>query len=62
MKKEAMNKIFINDCAADNCYSENLGNGKQMCEKHQGMYEEGIPFKGFYGKTVLKKEFQKNNR
>lgn len=27
-------------------------------KKHKGMYEKGISFKAFYGKTVLKKEFQ----
>ena len=53
-----MKIIFCNDCAADDCYEKNIGNGKQMCEKHQKMYDEGIPFKGFYGRTVLKKEFQ----
>lgn len=53
-----MNTVFLNDCAADGCYKKNLGKGKQMCKKHQQMYEEGKPFKAFYGKTVLKKEFQ----
>lgn len=53
-----MRTVFINDCAADNCYEKNLGNGKQMCKTHQEMYETGKPFKAFYGKTVLKKEFQ----
>jgi hypothetical protein len=37
---------------------KNLGNGKQMCKKHQQMYDEGKPFKVFYGKIALKKEFQ----
>ena len=27
-----------------------------MCKEHQEMYDNGIPFKAFYGKTVLKKE------
>lgn len=53
-----MKTIFINECATDGCYNKNLGDGIQMCKKHQEMYEKGIPFKGFYGKTVLKKEFQ----
>ena len=53
------NIVFINDCAADGCHKKNLGKGKQLCKEHQEMYEKGIPFKGFYGKTVLKKEFQK---
>jgi hypothetical protein len=53
-----MNTVFVNDCAADGCYKNNLGNGKQMCKEHQQMYEEGKPFKAFYGKTVLKNEFQ----
>ena len=55
-----MNMVFINDCAADGCYQKNLGNGKQMCKHHQEMYENGQPFKAFYGKTVLKKEYQKS--
>jgi hypothetical protein len=53
-----MDLVFVNDCAADNCHKKNLGNGKQMCKEHQQMYEEGKPFKAFYGKTTLKKEFQ----
>jgi hypothetical protein len=53
-----MNIVFVNDCAADGCCNKNLGNGRQMCKEHQQMYEEGKPFKGFYGKTVLKKEFK----
>ena len=53
-----MKTVFINDCAADGCYKKNLGDGKQMCKEHQEMYDKGIPFKAFYGKTVLKKEFQ----
>ena len=51
--------IFMEDCAADGCYNKNTGNGSQLCKKHKKMYDEGIPFKGFYGKTLLKKEFQK---
>ena len=54
-----MEIVFINECAADGCYKKNLGKGKQMCEKHQQMYDDGIPFKAFYGKTVLKRD-QKN--
>lgn len=50
--------VFINECAADGCFKKNIGKGKQMCKKHQQMYEDGIPFKAFYGKTVLKKEYQ----
>lgn len=57
-----MDIVFGNDCAADGCYKKNLGQGKQMCKEHQLMYDEGKSFKGFYGKTVLKKEFQSNNR
>lgn len=53
-----MKTVFVNDCAADGCYKKNLEKGKQMCKEHQKMYEEGKPFKAFYGKTVLKKEFQ----
>lgn len=53
-----MNIVFINDCAADGCYEKNIGNGKQMCKKHEEMYENGTPFNAFYGKRVLKKEFQ----
>lgn len=53
-----MRTIFVNGCAADGCYKKNLGNGKQMCKEHQTMYDKGIPFKAFYGKIVLKKEFQ----
>ena len=53
-----MNTVFVNDCAADGCYKKNLGKGKQMCKEHQQMYDDGKPFKAFYGKTVLKKEFQ----
>lgn len=55
------NTVFLSDCAADNCKNKNLSNGKQMCQKHQEMYENGTPFKGFYGRTVLKKEFQNEN-
>lgn len=51
--------IFVNDCAADGCYKKSLGKGKQMCMEHQRMYENGEPFKAFYGKTVLKKQFNK---
>ena len=57
-----MEIVFINECAADGCYRKNLGKGKQMCKKHQQMYDDGIPFKAFYGKTVLKREFQKKNQ
>lgn len=53
--------VFVNDCAADGCYSKNIGKGKQMCAKHQEMYNKGIPFKAFYGKTLQKKEFQNGN-
>lgn len=53
-----MEYIFLEDCAADGCYEKNIGNGKQMCKKHQEMYDSGVPFKAFYGKTVLKTEFQ----
>lgn len=51
-----MEYIFLEDCAADNCYEKNIGNGKQMCQKHQDMYDKGIPFKAFYGKTVLRND------
>ena len=53
-----MNIVFVNECAADGCYKKNLEKGKQMCKEHQQMYEDGKSFKAFYGKTVLKKEFQ----
>lgn len=55
-----MKTVFVNDCAADGCTHKNVGGGKQMCQEHQDMYDKGIPFKAFYGKTVLKKEFQKD--
>jgi hypothetical protein len=54
-----MNIVFTNDCAADGCYKKNKGKGSQLCKNHQLMYDIGVSFKGFYGKTVLKKEFQK---
>ncbi|MBY0244983.1 MAG: hypothetical protein K2Q03_05990 [Sphingobacteriaceae bacterium] len=50
---------FLNECAADGCNKQNLGKGIQMCNKHQQMYETGVAFKAFYGKKVLKKNFQK---
>lgn len=53
-----MKTVFVNECAADGCYKKNMGKGKQMCQEHEKMYEEGQPFKAFYGKTVLKKEYQ----
>jgi hypothetical protein len=53
-----MKTIFINDCAADGCANKNLGNGEQLCKEHREMYDKGIPFKAFFGKTLLKKEFQ----
>lgn len=53
-----MKTVFIKECAADDCKNKNTGKGHQMCKKHKEMYEKGIPFKAFYGKTVLKKEFQ----
>lgn len=53
-----MKTVFLNDCAADGCYKKNLGKEKQMCKKHEQMYNDGKPFKAFYGKTVLKAEFQ----
>ena len=56
------NVVFINDCAADGCKKKNLGNGKQLCKEHEEMYEKGIPFKVFYGKTVLKKEFRNKQK
>jgi hypothetical protein len=49
-----MNPVFLIDCAADGCYKKNLGKGKQMCKKHQDMYDSGTAFKAFYGKTVKK--------
>jgi hypothetical protein len=55
-----MKIAFTSDCAADSCYKKNLGKGKQMCKEHQKMYDEGKVFKAFYGKTVLKKEY--NNK
>lgn len=57
-----MKIVFVNDCAADDCKKRNIGNGRQMCKEHQRMYEEGIPFKAFYGKIVLKREFQINKK
>jgi hypothetical protein len=55
-----METVFINECAADGRYKKNLGKGGQMCKEHQKMYDAGIPFKAFYGRSVLKKEFQTN--
>lgn len=49
-----MSIVFIKDCAADGCKKKNIGNGKQMCKEHEDMYNKGIPFKAFYGKTVKK--------
>jgi len=54
-----MKTVFLEECAADGCYEKNIGDGKQMCKMHQEMYDTGIPFKAFYGRIVLKKEFQK---
>jgi hypothetical protein len=53
-----MKTVFIKECAADNCKNNKEGKGSQMCKQHEEMYENGKPFKAFYGKTVLKKEFQ----
>lgn len=54
-----MKVVFLTECAADGCYKKNLNhkhkNGKQMCQKHEDMYERGEKFKAFYGKTVFKK-------
>ena len=50
-----MKVVFIKECAADGCYKKKLS-GFQMCEKHEKMYNDGIPFKAYYGKTVQKKE------
>ncbi len=46
--------IFITDCAVDGCYKKNIGNGYQMCKKHQADYEKGKKLKAFYGKSVQK--------
>lgn len=61
-KNNNMKTVFVNDCAADGCYKKNLGKGKQMCKEHQQMYDEGKPFKAFYGKTVLKKEYHEKTK
>lgn len=53
-----MKVVFLEDCAADGCYKKNIGGGKQMCKEHEQLYNEGKPFKAFYGRTVLKAEFQ----
>ena len=53
-----METVFLNDCAADNCYNRNSGNGSQLCKKHQLLYDAGEKVKAFYGKTIQKKEFQ----
>lgn len=53
--------VFLNDCAADGCYKPSM-QGKQMCRKHQKMYDEGIAFKAFYGKTVKKREVKSNGK
>ena len=52
-----MKKIFLNDCAADQCHNKNTGNGSQLCKVHKKMYEIGQRFKAFYGQTLLKKDF-----
>ena len=56
-----MNTVFIEDCAADGCYNKNIGKGKQICKKHEEMYENRIPFKAFYGKTVQKKVIENDS-
>ena len=61
-KNNEMKITFTNDCAADGCYKKNLGKGKQMCKEHQQMYDEGKPFKAFYGKTILKKEYHEKTK
>jgi hypothetical protein len=33
---------------------KNIGNGYQMCKKHQADYEKGKKLKAFYGKSVQK--------
>lgn len=48
--------VFVNDCAVDGCTKKNIGNGFQMCKKHQEAYDRGDKLKAFYGKTVQKKE------
>ena len=53
-----MDLIFVNDCAVDGCYKKNK-KGKQMCNEHQQKYDSGEKLIAFYGKTVQKKEFQK---
>lgn len=54
-----MNVVFLEDCAADGCYKKNVGDGKQLCRKHQDAYERGEKVKAFYGRTIQKKEFQR---
>lgn len=53
-----MKLVFIEDCAADGCKKKNIGNGKQMCKEHEEMYDNGTPFKAFYGKTVKKTQIR----
>lgn len=53
---KSKNIVFVDDCAADGCKKKNIGGGKQMCAEHEKMYEDRIPFKAFYGKTVLKRK------
>lgn len=56
-----MKTLFIEDCAADGCNKKNIGKGKQMCKEHEEMYENRIPFKAFYGKTVQKKVIENDS-
>lgn len=57
---KTMKLVFLNECAADGCYKKNIGNGYQMCKEHQSMYDNGISFRGFGGKKVLKRQYQNN--
>lgn len=52
------NIVFLKDCAVDGCYKKNIGDGYQMCKKHQEMYDRGEKLIAFYGKVVQKQSQQ----
>ena len=57
-----MNIIYVgDDCAVDGCYKKSM-KGKRLCKQHQAAYEKGERLKAFYGKTIQKKEFQKQRK
>lgn len=46
MRAERYEEIYFEELNQKTEWNE------QMCKKHQDMHEKGVPFKGFYGKTV----------